>query len=163
LNSHIVPEPIVSREGWTDPEQEALLADSVGLALLVVLRADSAAVRAGASAEVRGAAAVADTFKGRAAAAQLALVNGAVGACCLGQLGQDRLLIRQDLIQLLLIPEDLVQLRLIRLDPLLIGEDLSLVGHDLFLVGHRCCICHHTPPVETPIQQSARFIRPAWT
>ncbi len=32
-----VPEPITSREGGIDPEQEALLADSVGLALLVVL------------------------------------------------------------------------------------------------------------------------------
>jgi RNA polymerase sigma factor (sigma-70 family) len=32
-----VPDPIVSREDGTDPEQEALLADSVGLALLVVL------------------------------------------------------------------------------------------------------------------------------
>src|SRR6266702_6340057 len=32
-----VPEPIMSREGGIDPEQEALLADSVGLALLVVL------------------------------------------------------------------------------------------------------------------------------
>src|SRR4051794_16369877 len=32
-----VPEPIVSREDGLDPEQEALLADSVGLALLVVL------------------------------------------------------------------------------------------------------------------------------
>jgi RNA polymerase sigma factor (sigma-70 family) len=32
-----VPEPIVSREDGSDPEQEALLADSVGLALLVVL------------------------------------------------------------------------------------------------------------------------------
>jgi RNA polymerase sigma factor (sigma-70 family) len=32
-----VPEPITSREGEVDPEQEALLADSVGLALLVVL------------------------------------------------------------------------------------------------------------------------------
>jgi RNA polymerase sigma-70 factor (ECF subfamily) len=32
-----VPDPIVSREGGTDPEHEALLADSVGLALLVVL------------------------------------------------------------------------------------------------------------------------------
>ena len=31
------PNPIVSREGGIDPEQEALLADSVGLALLVVL------------------------------------------------------------------------------------------------------------------------------
>src|SRR5213080_488381 len=32
-----VPEPITSREGGINPEQEALLADSVGLALLVVL------------------------------------------------------------------------------------------------------------------------------
>jgi RNA polymerase sigma factor (sigma-70 family) len=32
-----LPEPIVSREDGIDPEQEALLADSVGLALLVVL------------------------------------------------------------------------------------------------------------------------------
>jgi RNA polymerase sigma factor (sigma-70 family) len=32
-----LPEPVVSRPDGTDPEQEALLADSVGLALLVVL------------------------------------------------------------------------------------------------------------------------------
>src|SRR5262245_46913130 len=32
-----VPDPIVHREDGTDPEHEALLADSVGLALLVVL------------------------------------------------------------------------------------------------------------------------------
>ena len=32
-----VPEPITSRESEIDPEQEALLADSVGLALLVIL------------------------------------------------------------------------------------------------------------------------------
>ncbi len=32
-----MPEPIVSREDGVDPEHEALLADSVGLALLVVL------------------------------------------------------------------------------------------------------------------------------
>ena len=53
------------------------------LALLdpdVVLRADRAAVDVGASREVRGAAAVADTFSGRARAAQPALVNGAAGA-----------------------------------------------------------------------------------
>ncbi len=164
-----VPEPITSREGGIDPEQEALLADSVGLALLVVLdtlnpaerlafvlhdifdvpfdeiapiversptatrqlasrarrrvrgaatvpdtdltrqrevvdaflvasregsfdallavldpdvvlRADHAAVAAGASEEVRGASAVAKQFSGRARAAQVALVSGAVGA-----------------------------------------------------------------------------------
>jgi RNA polymerase sigma-70 factor, ECF subfamily len=46
----------------------------------VVLRADRAAVQAGASGGVRGAAAVADTFSGRARLARPALVNGAVGA-----------------------------------------------------------------------------------
>jgi RNA polymerase sigma-70 factor (ECF subfamily) len=46
----------------------------------VVLRADPAAVHAGASREVRGAQYVADTFSGRARAAQPALVNGAAGA-----------------------------------------------------------------------------------
>jgi RNA polymerase sigma factor (sigma-70 family) len=168
LGEH-VPEPIVSREDGIDPEHEALLADSVGLALLVVLetlapaervafvlhdmfdlpfaeiapivghspaaarqlasrarrrvqgaatvpdadltrqrevvdaflaasrggdfdallalldpdvvlRADRAAVHMGASREVRGAAAVAETFSGRARFAQPALVNGAVEA-----------------------------------------------------------------------------------
>ena len=164
-----VPEPIMSGEDGIDPEHEALLADSVGLALLVVLdtlnpaerlafvlhdlfavpyvviapivgrspttarrlassarrrvrgaatvpdadltrqrevvdaflaasregsfdallavldpdvvlRADRAAVSAGASREVRGAPAVAKQFSGRARSAQPALVNGAVGA-----------------------------------------------------------------------------------
>lgn len=45
----------------------------------VVLRADRTAVQLGASREVRGAAAVAKTFSGRAQSAQPALVNGAVG------------------------------------------------------------------------------------
>jgi RNA polymerase sigma-70 factor (ECF subfamily) len=45
----------------------------------VVLRADSAAVRLGAASEVRGAAAVAGTFAGRAKEARLALINGAAG------------------------------------------------------------------------------------
>jgi RNA polymerase sigma factor (sigma-70 family) len=36
LETH-VPDPIVTREGTADPEHEALLADSVGLAMLVVL------------------------------------------------------------------------------------------------------------------------------
>lgn len=52
------------------------------LALLdpeVVFRADSVAVRMGAQAEIRGAQAVAGTFKGRAQAAQPALVDGDVG------------------------------------------------------------------------------------
>jgi RNA polymerase sigma-70 factor (ECF subfamily) len=46
----------------------------------VVLRADRAAVQTGASAEVRGAPAVAATFSGRARAARPALVDGAAGA-----------------------------------------------------------------------------------
>ena len=68
---------------------DAFLAASRGgdfdalLALLnpgVVLRADRAAVDAGASREVRGAPAVAEQFSGRARFAQPVLVNGAVGA-----------------------------------------------------------------------------------
>jgi RNA polymerase sigma-70 factor (ECF subfamily) len=52
------------------------------LALLdpdVVLRSDAAAVRTGAEPEVRGAAAVAATFAGRARAARPALIDGAAG------------------------------------------------------------------------------------
>jgi len=68
---------------------DAFLAASRGgdfaalLALLdpdVVLRADRAAVDMGSAKEVRGAAAVAGTFSGRARVARLALVNGVVGA-----------------------------------------------------------------------------------
>jgi hypothetical protein len=157
-----MPASVASGEGGIDPEQEALLADSVGLALLVVLeklapaervafvlhdmfdlpfdeiaaiigrtptaarqlasrarrrvqgtatrrqeivtaflaasrggdfdallalldpdvvlRADRAAVQAGATEEVRGAAAVAQTFSGRAKFALPALVDGVPGA-----------------------------------------------------------------------------------
>jgi hypothetical protein len=46
----------------------------------VVLRADPAAVGMGVSGEVRGAAAVAETFAGRARAARPALVDGAAAA-----------------------------------------------------------------------------------
>ena len=46
----------------------------------VVLRADLGAVALGASGEVRGAAAVAETFSGRARFARPALVDGVVGA-----------------------------------------------------------------------------------
>jgi len=56
---------------------DALLA---ALAPDVVLRADQAAVSVGASKEVRGAQAVAEQFAGRARFAQLALIDGAVGA-----------------------------------------------------------------------------------
>jgi RNA polymerase sigma factor (sigma-70 family) len=45
LDAVHVPEPIVDRVDGTDPEHEALLADSVGLALLVVLEALSPAER----------------------------------------------------------------------------------------------------------------------
>ncbi|MEU8247927.1 sigma-70 family RNA polymerase sigma factor [Nonomuraea sp. NPDC048916] len=41
----LVPDPIISPEGGIDPEHEALLADSVGLALLVVLETLSPAER----------------------------------------------------------------------------------------------------------------------
>jgi RNA polymerase sigma-70 factor (ECF subfamily) len=67
---------------------DAFLAASRGgdfaalLALLdpdVVLRADSAAVQAGASGELRGPRAVAEQFSGRAQVAQPVLVDGAVG------------------------------------------------------------------------------------
>jgi len=68
---------------------DAFLAASRGgdlqalLALLdpdVVLRADEATVRTGASREVSGAEAVAETFRGRARGAQPAFVDGAAGA-----------------------------------------------------------------------------------
>jgi RNA polymerase sigma factor (sigma-70 family) len=45
----------------------------------VVLRSDQAAVQVGASGELHGAAAVADTFAGRARAARPALIDGAAG------------------------------------------------------------------------------------
>jgi RNA polymerase sigma-70 factor (ECF subfamily) len=69
-----------------DPERPGRTEDRALLALLalldpeVVLRADAAAVDAGASKEVRGATSVAGTFSGRARVAQLAIVNGAFGA-----------------------------------------------------------------------------------
>ncbi len=78
-------------EGDPDRQQavvEAFLAAARGgdfealLALLdpeVVARADAAGVAMGAAAEVRGAAAVAETFAGRARAAQPALVGGVAG------------------------------------------------------------------------------------
>ncbi|MEA2574965.1 MAG: hypothetical protein QOH93_2263 [Chloroflexia bacterium] len=59
----------------------------------VVLRADSAAVATGASKQVHGAVAVAGTFSGRARTAQLALVNGVVGAVW-SQGGQPRVVFR---------------------------------------------------------------------
>jgi RNA polymerase sigma-70 factor (ECF subfamily) len=114
-----VPDPIVSSQGGTDPEREAVLASRARqrvkgastassadrtrqreavdaflkasrggdfnalLTLLdpeVVLRSDAAAVRSGAPKEALGAAAVAQTFSGRARLAELAVINGAAGA-----------------------------------------------------------------------------------
>src|SRR3989475_8433595 len=80
-----VPEPDLTRQRRV---VDAFLAASRGgdfealLAVLdpeVVLRADRAAVQIGASGEVRGAAAVARTFAGRAKEAQPALIDGAAG------------------------------------------------------------------------------------
>src|SRR5918996_5423068 len=48
----------------------------------VVARADPAVIQMGAAQEIRGAPAVADTFAGRARAAQPALINGAPGLVC---------------------------------------------------------------------------------
>ncbi len=45
LSFHTMPEPIVSREDRVDPEHEMLLADSVGLAMLIVLEMLSPAER----------------------------------------------------------------------------------------------------------------------
>ncbi len=45
----------------------------------IVLRADATAVRMGSPEEIRGAAAVAGTFSGRALAARAALIDGAIG------------------------------------------------------------------------------------
>jgi RNA polymerase sigma factor (sigma-70 family) len=80
-----VPDPDVTRQRKV---VDAFLAASRGgdfealLAVLVpdvVFRADHAAVRLGGQAEIRGATAVAETFKGRAQAAKPALIDGAVG------------------------------------------------------------------------------------
>jgi RNA polymerase sigma factor (sigma-70 family) len=205
-----LPEPIVSREDGVDPEHEALLADSVGPALLViletlapaerlafvlhdmfdvpfeeiativgrspaaarqlasrarrrvrgaegpdgdltrqrevvdaflaasrggdfdallevldpdvVLRADVAAVQMGASRVVRGAAAVADTFSGRARAAQPALVNGAVGLMWASG-GRPRVVFGFTIVRGKIVEIDMVA------DPERLGQlDLALLG-----------------------------------
>jgi RNA polymerase sigma-70 factor (ECF subfamily) len=59
----------------------------------VVFRADQAAQRLGSLAEIRGAAAVAETFKGRAQAAKPALVDGAL-ALAVSFGGQLRIVLR---------------------------------------------------------------------
>jgi RNA polymerase sigma factor (sigma-70 family) len=102
-----MPDPVVSGEDGGDPEYEALLADSVGLALLVVLdaffaaaregdfealvavldpdvvlRSDGGVARPAASALVQGARAVAEralTFAHLSPFVRPALVNGVAG------------------------------------------------------------------------------------
>jgi hypothetical protein len=59
----------------------------------VVLRADTAAQRLGSLAEIRGAAAVAETFKGRAQAARPALVDGTLAVAVVFG-GQLRIVLR---------------------------------------------------------------------
>jgi RNA polymerase sigma factor (sigma-70 family) len=88
----------------------------------VVLRADPAAVQAGAEGEVRGAAAVAGTFSGRARFARPALVDGTVGAVWAPG-GQPRVVFaftadgdRITRIELLADPERLARLELATLD-----------------------------------------------
>jgi RNA polymerase sigma-70 factor (ECF subfamily) len=64
----------------------------------VVFRADHVAVKMGGVAELRGAAAVAETFRGRAQAARAALVDGAVGvAVIMG--GRLRIMLRLTIAQ----------------------------------------------------------------
>lgn len=82
-----VPAPDVDPTRQREVVDAFLTASRIGdfgalLALLdpsVVLQADSAAVRMGSPGEVRGAAAVAGTFSGRALGAQPALIDGAIG------------------------------------------------------------------------------------
>src|SRR2546426_339562 len=85
LDTH-VPDPVITRAD-EDPESDAMVADSVGLALLVVLdpaivlRADGGAVK-GMSRLVRGAQAVAAqaaTFSKLGLSNQVVLVNGNIG------------------------------------------------------------------------------------
>ena len=205
-----VPEPIASREEAIDPEHEAVVADSVGLALLVVLdtlapaervafvlhdmfgvpfdeiapilrrtpaaarqlasrarrrvqgatvpdahrsrqraivdaflaaarggdfdallamldpdvvvRADPAAVLTGASEEVRGAPAVADTFSGRARAARPALVEGTPGLVWM-QHGRPQMVFDFTIADGKVVEIDLIA------DPERIGElDLTVLG-----------------------------------
>jgi RNA polymerase sigma factor (sigma-70 family) len=72
-----------SREGDFDALMGLLATDAV-------LRADEAAVDAGASAQIQGAVAVANSFLGRTHAFQPALVNGTVGAAAWAPGGRPR-------------------------------------------------------------------------
>ncbi|WP_047456725.1 sigma-70 family RNA polymerase sigma factor [Rhizobium rhizogenes] len=90
----------------------------------VVFRADAVATRMGALAEIRGRSAVAETFRGRAQGARLAVINGAVGAVViLG--GQLRIALRITLtgdgsitgINAMADPEQLQKLDVLLIDP----------------------------------------------
>lgn len=90
----------------------------------VVFRADAVATRMGSLAEIRGRSAVAETFRGRAQGARLAVINGAVGAVViLG--GQLRIALRLTLaddgriigIDAMTDPEQLQKLDVLLIDP----------------------------------------------
>lgn len=90
----------------------------------VVFRADAVATRMGALAEIRGNSAVAETFRGRAQGARLAVINGAVGAIViLG--GQLRIALRITMaddgriigIDAMADPEQLRKLEVLLIDP----------------------------------------------
>lgn len=90
----------------------------------VVFRADAVATRMGALAEIRGNSAVAETFRGRAQGARLAVINGAVGAVViLG--GQLRIALRLTMaddgriigIDAMADPEQLRKLEVLLIDP----------------------------------------------
>lgn len=90
----------------------------------VVFRADAVAARMGALAEIRGSSAVAETFRGRAQGARLAVINGAVGAVVIlgGQLRIAlRLIIADDggitSINAMADPEELRKLEILLIDP----------------------------------------------
>ncbi|HEY0123151.1 MAG TPA: sigma-70 family RNA polymerase sigma factor [Rhizobium sp.] len=90
----------------------------------VVFRADAVATRMGALGEIRGRSAVAETFRGRAQGARLAVINGAVGAVViLG--GQLRIALRITMaddgritgIDSMADPEQLRKLEVLLIDP----------------------------------------------
>ncbi|MQB42127.1 sigma-70 family RNA polymerase sigma factor [Rhizobium sp. ICMP 5592] len=90
----------------------------------VVFRADAVAARMGALGEIRGSSAVAETFRGRAQGARLAVINGAVGAVViLG--GQLRIALRLTIaddggitgINAMADPEELRKLEVLLIDP----------------------------------------------
>jgi hypothetical protein len=69
-------------------------------------------------------------------------MNKAAPANASAQPGENAFLTGEDAIELLLIAEQLIQLPLIRLDALLVGEDLPLVRENLPLICKRRLVCH---------------------